>query len=438
MPVPVPLEPANEGEMESGDEVGDGAEDDLVDTFCQQLDTRTFQERMLTHVKIRDFCDGLEYQIQFNDYRMLTVLERNGSSFLRLADNCLSRERRENSSRSRSPTTWEKGPPAQCFIVLVQPLNPSSLVQQFLVSAVIINAISLSPNERILAGTPLVGKTAYLWNLETDQLMKTPDHPENFAQPTFSADGKFLVTSCEDGHLYTWDVSAIVKEAGLPVDILDAPPQPAVKKERCFSYTPRVFDDDIRKANEHIRLSQSHGPYHHPTPAPRQRTFSRFPSLWHDSNLHGETEHRTRPQSHPLSWTRKLVSSILNRRDGLDIQLQEVEVPYTAGKPRNHHARKKKPTTSSSQPSNTHTTQQPSTSSQQPPPTAAASTLSAVTGTTGATGTPSHPHITNIRWSTRFVAWIAAHLFRTQTVTISQATFWLLYSVRVFCCFIYS
>ncbi|KAG1739721.1 hypothetical protein EDB19DRAFT_1978114, partial [Suillus lakei] len=87
MPVPVPLEPANEGEMESGDEVGDGAEDDL-------LDTRTFQERMLTHVKnIHDFCDGLEYQIQFNDYRMLTVLERNGSSFLRLPDNCLSRER---------------------------------------------------------------------------------------------------------------------------------------------------------------------------------------------------------------------------------------------------------------------------------------------------------------------------------------------------------
>ncbi|KAG1719720.1 hypothetical protein EDB19DRAFT_1782086 [Suillus lakei] len=106
--------------MESGDEVGDGVEDDLVDTFCQQLDTRTFQERMLTHVKnIRDFCDGLEYQIQSNDYRMLTVLERNGSSFLRLADNCLSRERRENSSRSGAQQPGKKGPPALCFIVLV-------------------------------------------------------------------------------------------------------------------------------------------------------------------------------------------------------------------------------------------------------------------------------------------------------------------------------
>ncbi|KAG2156290.1 hypothetical protein DEU56DRAFT_906454 [Suillus clintonianus] len=99
MPVPVPPEPVNEGEMESGDEVGDGVEDDLVDMLCQQLDMRTFQERMLTHVKnIRDFCDGLEYQIQFNDYRMLTILKHNGSSFLRLADNCLSREQQENSS----------------------------------------------------------------------------------------------------------------------------------------------------------------------------------------------------------------------------------------------------------------------------------------------------------------------------------------------------
>ncbi|KAG1727236.1 hypothetical protein EDB19DRAFT_1750776 [Suillus lakei] len=102
--------------MESGDEVGDGVEDDLVDMFCQQLDTRTFQERMLTHVKnIRDFCDGLEYQIQFNDYRMLTVLEHNGSSFLHLADNCLSPQQ-----------PGKKGPPALCFIMLVH--HPTSTV----------------------------------------------------------------------------------------------------------------------------------------------------------------------------------------------------------------------------------------------------------------------------------------------------------------------
>ncbi|KAG1719044.1 hypothetical protein EDD22DRAFT_618631 [Suillus occidentalis] len=58
---------------------------------------------------------ALEYQIQFNDYRMLTVLEHNGSSFLLLADNCLGRERRENSSRLWSPTTWEKGTASAMF-----------------------------------------------------------------------------------------------------------------------------------------------------------------------------------------------------------------------------------------------------------------------------------------------------------------------------------
>ncbi|KAJ6586198.1 hypothetical protein B0H19DRAFT_925748, partial [Mycena capillaripes] len=57
---------------------------------------------------IRDFADGLEYQRQFQDSRMLDTLEREGASFLRLADNCLSRERRVNSTRSTAPSTWER------------------------------------------------------------------------------------------------------------------------------------------------------------------------------------------------------------------------------------------------------------------------------------------------------------------------------------------
>ncbi|KAG2133817.1 WD40-repeat-containing domain protein [Suillus bovinus] len=272
-----------------------------------------------------------------------------------------------------------------------------------------LSTISLSPNERILAGTPQVlGNTAYLWNLETDQLIKTLHHLTTFTyfiRPTFSADGKFLVTSCRDGYLYRWDLSAIVKEAGLPLEILpklDATPRPAPKSKGAPRIPPGFFDDDLRKANERIRLSQSHGPYHHPTPAPRRRTLDRVYSLWRRSKSQSEADHRTRPQSHPLSWTRNL--GILRRRDASDIELQEVEVPYTAGKPRNYHARKKKkPVTDSSRHSNIHTTQQPngaaqstSTSSQLPPPTA----------TAGVMGTPSRPHITRAGWCTRFVAWI--------------------------------
>ncbi|KAG2135351.1 WD40-repeat-containing domain protein [Suillus bovinus] len=266
-----------------------------------------------------------------------------------------------------------------------------------------VHVISLSPNERILAGTRLVlGKTAYLWNLETNQLIKTLYHTEDLvyrAQPIFSADRKFLVTSCYDGYLYQWDVSAIVKEAGLPLDILDATPRPAPKLKGTPRIPPGFFDDDLRKANERIRLSQSHGPYHHPTPTPHQRTFNRFSSLWRNSNSHRETDHHARPQSHPLSRTRNL--GILRRRDASDIELQEVEVPYTAGKPRNYHARKK-PARSSPK---VHATAKPSASSQLPS-TATTSTLSAVTGTAEASGIPSRPHTTGVGWCARFVGCI--------------------------------
>ncbi|KAG1844106.1 hypothetical protein C8R48DRAFT_618263, partial [Suillus tomentosus] len=85
------------------------AEDEFVDTAAGRMDTRTFQERFEAHIKnFRDFCDGLQYQIQFNDHRMLNAVEREGASFIRLMENCLGRERRENSSRQRSPTTWER------------------------------------------------------------------------------------------------------------------------------------------------------------------------------------------------------------------------------------------------------------------------------------------------------------------------------------------
>ncbi|KAG1830000.1 hypothetical protein EV424DRAFT_1292985, partial [Suillus variegatus] len=56
-------------------------------------------ERFEAHIRnLREFCDGLQYQIQFNDHRMLNAVEREGASFIRLMENCLDRERRENSS----------------------------------------------------------------------------------------------------------------------------------------------------------------------------------------------------------------------------------------------------------------------------------------------------------------------------------------------------
>jgi hypothetical protein len=80
-------------------------DDNLVDTGAKG----TFWERMDEHQKtLREFCDILEYQKQFNDCRMLATLEREGASLLQLARNCIGIEKRSNSSRSSTPTTFER------------------------------------------------------------------------------------------------------------------------------------------------------------------------------------------------------------------------------------------------------------------------------------------------------------------------------------------
>ncbi|KAG1853188.1 WD40-repeat-containing domain protein [Suillus subalutaceus] len=266
------------------------------------------------------------------------------------------------------------------------------------------HTISLSSDERILASHNTY--TIQLWNLETSLPIGTLLHhcEDSVTYATFSADGKFLITGCDDDHMYTWDVSAIIKEAGLLSDIVDATPRP-VSTTKGARRIPQGFFDNARDGDLSSSRTQPYGRHDRPTPAPRQRIGSRLSSFWHRFKPHRANEPSNQSRSHPLSWTR--VSGILRRRHGSDIQLQEppiVEVPYTAGKPRNYHARKKKPAASSSRPPKTHITQQPSAvtqdglSSQLPPPTVATtSTLSAVADTSGATGTGtmSHPRITS-------------------------------------------
>jgi hypothetical protein len=67
-------EVANEGS--DGDE-GEESDEDVVDTARDMIGGKTFGERMTEHVRLlRDFADGLEYQLQFNDHQMLDRLER--------------------------------------------------------------------------------------------------------------------------------------------------------------------------------------------------------------------------------------------------------------------------------------------------------------------------------------------------------------------------
>ena len=94
--------------------IDDGFDDDddgLIDTEGGGYNTKknAVKEKMEDYIRIiRDFCDGLEYQLKFQDPQFLTTLEKDGAGFIRLAQNCLSRERRQNSSRAASPSTWER------------------------------------------------------------------------------------------------------------------------------------------------------------------------------------------------------------------------------------------------------------------------------------------------------------------------------------------
>jgi WD40 repeat protein len=110
---------------------------------------------------------------------------------------------------------------------------------------------SLSPNyECILASTPEFDKTVQLWNLETNKPIGTSLHHEDYVNcTTFSADGRFLFTICINGYIYRWDLSAIVKEASLHLDIVNATPRPAPKMKGVPRIPAGFFDDALREAN---------------------------------------------------------------------------------------------------------------------------------------------------------------------------------------------
>jgi WD40 repeat protein len=75
--------------------------------------------------------------------------------------------------------------------------------------------IAISPNDLILASVGNWDWTARLWDLENGQPISSPlQHANDVRCLSFSPDGKELATGCRDYNAYTWDVSAIVREAG--------------------------------------------------------------------------------------------------------------------------------------------------------------------------------------------------------------------------------
>ena len=104
-------------DSDCGQSDGEESEGDIIDTEVPHVvGGLTYGERIEARVALlRDFADGLEYQLQFGDSRMLDRLEREGTGFFRMAESCLSHEHRLNSTRGASPTTWEKATSSALF-----------------------------------------------------------------------------------------------------------------------------------------------------------------------------------------------------------------------------------------------------------------------------------------------------------------------------------
>ena len=109
MPRETELCHGDQARNESGGENESDSEDEgPVDTGEDIGICATFQEQFTHYIEVfRKFCNGLEYQVQFNDRRMLDTVEREGAAFICLAQNCLDHEQRQNSTRMAAPMTWE-------------------------------------------------------------------------------------------------------------------------------------------------------------------------------------------------------------------------------------------------------------------------------------------------------------------------------------------
>jgi hypothetical protein len=102
-------EDPDESEPGGDGDSGDESDNEIIDLEQEMVGSKTFAERMTEHIQgLREFADGLEYQLQFNDSRMLDCLEREGRAFFRFSQSCLNQERHMNSTRGPRPATWER------------------------------------------------------------------------------------------------------------------------------------------------------------------------------------------------------------------------------------------------------------------------------------------------------------------------------------------
>lgn len=100
---------------------------------------------------------------------------------------------------------------------------------------------------------PTYDNAVRIWNLDTNLQVGPPlQHEEDLSSAALSPDGKVLVTACRNENAHTWDVHAILEEAGLedllatgtdlaPEDRLE---QRASQDDSAIQHTPRSSLDD--------------------------------------------------------------------------------------------------------------------------------------------------------------------------------------------------
>ena len=85
-----------------------------------------------------------------------------------------------------------------------------------------VHSLSLFQNDRLLVSAS-EDKTARLWNLDTNLPVGPPlQHQDTVGKAAFSPDGKLLVTGCDNGEVYVWDIHTTPTNAGLE-DLLSIP-----------------------------------------------------------------------------------------------------------------------------------------------------------------------------------------------------------------------
>lgn len=233
---------------------------------------------------------------------------------------------------------------------------------------------------------------------------------------TFLADGKFLISGCDDGYIYTWDVPAFTKEASLPSDFVVSSNADIHSSLGAINNKPvPVFNPDIHdifgKNLLLLTTPQADAMPCRPREAP-QITITKAPRRRVHPGFFSNVPHPVGSSS-STSWSQRTLLGSLPTflHHHRSFQLRELPmVDIACGVHMGSYYAGKKTTARSSRPPDTYvipTAISQRTASLQKPPATALAEPQAVT-TAEAIGMSSHPDINMTRagcW-TRFLLWI--------------------------------